>query len=150
MEILSEDFITITQATEVSTSSGEKLSRSQIHHLCKGGKLAAQKVGKAWVISRKSVEAYKPEETGFVAVWKKRRTEQAALDAEINKAVSAAKARGQGRRRAFVKILDETTLEGKETSQAKAWREFFEAVNTSGEEIPAKFERINFTREIDL
>ena len=155
MGILGEDFITITQATEVATSSGKRLSRSQIHHLCKGGKLAAQKVGKAWVISRKSVEAYKPEETGFAAVWKKRRTEQAALDGEIKKAVSAAKAKvtpviTQGRRRTFVTVLDETTPGEKETSQAKAWREFFEAVNTSGEEIPAKFERINFTREIEL
>ena len=56
----------------------------------------------------------------------------------------------QGRRRVIVTVLDDTTPEQKETSQAKAWREFFEVVNASNEEIPAKFERINFTREIEL
>ena len=50
----------------------------------------------------------------------------------------------------IVSHLDAPDVPEKETSQAKAWREFFEAANTSGEEIPAKFERINFTREIEL
>jgi len=153
MSIVSEDLITLKQAEEVPISNGAMLSRRQIHHLCKNGKLAAQKVGAVWLVSRESIEAYAPEETGFAAVWKKRRTEQTALDGEIKKAVSAAKAKGtpvKGHRRTFVAVLDETTPREKETSQAKAWREFFEAVNTSGEEIPAKFERINFTREIEL
>ena len=86
-----DDFITITQATEVSTSLGERLSRSQIHHLCKTGKLVAEKVGTVWLVSRKSIEVYKPEKTGFAAVWEKRRSEQDALDNEIRKAVAKAK-----------------------------------------------------------
>jgi hypothetical protein len=56
----------------------------------------------------------------------------------------------QGRRRVFVTVLEESTPEQKETPQAAAWREFFEAVNASGEEIPETFERINFVREVDL
>ena len=44
----------------------------------------------------------------------------------------------------------EAVPEQKETSQAKAWREFFEAVNASDEEIPETFERVNFTREAGL
>jgi hypothetical protein len=55
-----------------------------------------------------------------------------------------------GRRRVIVTVLDETTPEQKETSQATAWREFFDAVNASGEEIPATFERVNFKREVEL
>ena len=89
--MLDEDFITITQATEVETSLGERLSRSQIHYLCKNGRLAAEKRGNVWLVSRKSVEAYKPEETGFAAVWKIRRAKQATLDSEIKKAVAKAK-----------------------------------------------------------
>ena len=56
----------------------------------------------------------------------------------------------QGRRRVIVTVLDELMPQQKETQQATAWREFFEAVNASGEEIPETFERVNFTREIDL
>lgn len=33
-----------------------------------------------------------------------------------------------------------------ENSQAKAWREFFKAINASSEEIPESFERVNFSR----
>ena len=56
----------------------------------------------------------------------------------------------QGRRRVIVTVLDEPAPEQKGTSQAQAWREFFETVNASGEEIPETFERINFAREVDL
>jgi hypothetical protein len=41
----------------------------------------------------------------------------------------------RGRRRVIVTVLDEPTPEQKETSQAQAWREFFETVNASDEEI---------------
>lgn len=56
----------------------------------------------------------------------------------------------QGRRRVTLTVFNEPMPERKETSQAKAWREFFEAVNTSEEEIPETFERINFTREMHV
>ena len=57
----------------------------------------------------------------------------------------------QGRCRVIITVLDEPAPEQKETPQAAAWREFFEAVNAaSDEEIPEKFERVNFTREADL
>ena len=36
-----------------------------------------------------------------------------------------------------------------EKPQAKAWREFFEAVNSSDEPIPETFERVNFPREAE-
>jgi len=55
----------------------------------------------------------------------------------------------QGRRRVIVTVLDEPVAEQDETLQAKAWREFFEAVNASDEEIPETFERVNFSREVD-
>ena len=56
----------------------------------------------------------------------------------------------QGRRRVILTVFDEPGSEQKETSQAKAWREFFEAVNTSDEEIPETFEKVSFAREINL
>ena len=56
----------------------------------------------------------------------------------------------QGRRRVIVTVLEDTAAEQKETSQAGAWREFFETVNASGEEIPATFERVNFKRGVEL
>ena len=55
----------------------------------------------------------------------------------------------KGRRRVIVTLLDELPKQ-KEKPQASAWREFFEAVNASKEEIPETFERVNFTREVDL
>ncbi len=36
-----------------------------------------------------------------------------------------------------------------EKPQAKAWRELFEAVNSSDEPIPETFERVNFPRETE-
>ena len=56
----------------------------------------------------------------------------------------------QGRRRVIVTVLDEPATDQNETPQAVAWREFFETVNASGEEIPETFERVNFTRGVDL
>jgi len=57
-----------------------------------------------------------------------------------------------GRKRAIITILDEPAKEdtAAETEHAKAWREFFEAVNASDEEIPETFEKVNFKREIKL
>ena len=54
------------------------------------------------------------------------------------------------RRRAILTVLDEPVKKTRETAHAKAWREFFEAINASDEEVPETFERVNFTREIDL
>ena len=56
----------------------------------------------------------------------------------------------QGRRRVIVTVMDEETPKNGETTQAKAWQEFFDAVNGSDEEIPQTFERVSFSREIDL
>jgi hypothetical protein len=56
----------------------------------------------------------------------------------------------QGRRRVIVTVLDEPAPGATETPQATAWKEFFETVNTSDEEIPKTFERVNFTRGVDL
>ena len=56
----------------------------------------------------------------------------------------------QGRRRVILTVLDEPVQGSNETPQAKAWREFFDEVNASNEEIPEKFERINFTREVGI
>ncbi len=55
-----------------------------------------------------------------------------------------------GRRRVIITVLDEPASDTKEKPQAKAWREFFEAVNASDEPIPETFERVNFTREVDI
>lgn len=56
----------------------------------------------------------------------------------------------QGRRRVVMTVLDDSAPEQTETTQAKAWREFFETVNASGEEIPETFERVDFKRGADL
>ena len=54
------------------------------------------------------------------------------------------------RRRVILTVLDEPVPIHPENKQAKAWREFFETVNASDEEVPEFFERVNFSREIDL
>jgi hypothetical protein len=53
-----------------------------------------------------------------------------------------------GRRRVVLTVFDEPGAEQNETPQARAWGEFFEAVNASAEDIPETFERVNFTREV--
>ena len=54
----------------------------------------------------------------------------------------------KGRRKVFVTILDEQV---DQSSQEKAWGEFFAAIDAaSDEEIPETFEKVNFSREIDL
>jgi hypothetical protein len=55
-----------------------------------------------------------------------------------------------GRRRVIVTVLDEDADDANEKPQAKAWREFFEAVNASEEDVPIAFERVNLLREIKL
>jgi elongation factor G len=47
-------------------------------------------------------------------------------------------------------IIARSAIAPEREEQAKAWREFFEAVNASDEEIPDSFEKVNFTREVDL
>jgi hypothetical protein len=46
-------------------------------------------------------------------------------------------------------VLEDSAAVQTETPQAKAWREFFDAVNASGEEVPKSFERVKFVREVD-
>jgi len=54
------------------------------------------------------------------------------------------------RRRVIITLLDEDVVDGEETSQAMALREFFETVNTDCEEIPETFERANFAQAVEL
>ena len=58
------------------------------------------------------------------------------------------------RRRVFLTVLEEPANEAEaqrlETEHAKAWREFFDAVNGNDEEIPDTFEKVNFKREVNL
>jgi len=56
----------------------------------------------------------------------------------------------QDRRKVIVTVLDEPAREQGESKQAQAWREFFDAVNASNEEIPETFERVSFSREVTL
>jgi hypothetical protein len=56
----------------------------------------------------------------------------------------------KGRRRVIITVLDEPADDAKEKPQAKAWREFFEAVNASDEPLPESFERVSFKREVEL
>jgi len=54
----------------------------------------------------------------------------------------------RGRRKVRLTVFDEPETEQTETEQAVAWREFFEVVNTSSEEVPETFDRVDFSREI--
>jgi len=54
----------------------------------------------------------------------------------------------RGRRRVRLTVFDEPKTEQLETEQAVAWREFFEVVNSSSEEVPKTFDRVIFSREI--
>ncbi len=56
----------------------------------------------------------------------------------------------KGRRHVIITVLEEPRRDVKENTQAKAWREFFEAVNADDEPIPDTFKRVNFSREVDL
>jgi len=56
----------------------------------------------------------------------------------------------QGRRRVILTLVDDPMPEQTETPQAKTWREFFEAINASDEEIPSSLERVNIVREVQL
>jgi hypothetical protein len=55
-----------------------------------------------------------------------------------------------GRYHVIITILDEAVLDTEEKPQAKAWRKFFDMINSSDEEIPAVFERIDLSRETKL
>jgi hypothetical protein len=54
----------------------------------------------------------------------------------------------QGRRRVILTVFDEPAQ--KKQSRIKAWDEFFESVNASDETIPEMFERVSFSRDVDL
>ena len=56
----------------------------------------------------------------------------------------------KGRRRVRMTVIEEPVTEQKETTQAAALREFYETVNTSSEEVPETFEKVNFAQEIAL
>jgi hypothetical protein len=55
-----------------------------------------------------------------------------------------------GRYHVIITVLEEAVIDTKEKPQAKAWREFFDVINESEEEIPSVFERIDLSREIEL
>ena len=50
------------------------------------------------------------------------------------------------RRKVILNVLDEPAQEAGESEYAGAWREFFEAINASDEEVP-EFERARFKRK---
>lgn len=55
------------------------------------------------------------------------------------------------RKRAIVTILDEPIEEEtKAEKQRKAFETFIKEIKACDEEIPEHFERVNFTRELDL
>ncbi len=53
-------------------------------------------------------------------------------------------------RRVILTVLDEIVQKPSENKQAGALREFFDAINASDEEVPEIFERVKFSREIDI
>jgi hypothetical protein len=55
-----------------------------------------------------------------------------------------------GRYHVIITVLEEAVLDADEKPQAKAWREFFDEINASEEQIPNVFERIDLSREIKL
>ena len=137
-----EEYVSIPEAAEILN-----LKRNRVGVLCREGRFqGAVKIANNWVIPREAIMSHKPLPPGV----KPLKTKLAAEKAGYLAKASGTPVSTRGRRRTFVTILNEATPGEKETSQAKAWREFFEVVNTSGEEIPAKFERLNFTREIEL
>jgi hypothetical protein len=82
-----EEMITTEQAAQM-------LGRDKTHiaFLCRRGMLrGAKKVSRDWLIPKASVTNYQPGETGFAAVWKKRRSGKNTLKAEIQQAIEAAK-----------------------------------------------------------
>jgi phage/plasmid-associated DNA primase len=54
------------------------------------------------------------------------------------------------RRHVIITVLDDTVHDTEEKPQAKAWREFFDAIDDSDEEIPEVFERLDLSRSIEL
>lgn len=58
-------------------------------------------------------------------------------------------------KRAIVTILDETAPKGKESLNAKAWREFLSELDSCDEVLPLEFDeiiskRVNFRKDIDI
>jgi hypothetical protein len=56
----------------------------------------------------------------------------------------------KGRYRVIVTIVDELAEVSKETPQARALREFYEAIDASGEDNIETFERVNLARDTYL
>ena len=50
--------------------------------------------------------------------------------------------------RAVITVIDDVVPKQSETIKANVLRKIFDIINTNGEKIPDKFERVNFTREI--
>ncbi len=80
-----EEFVTVTEASKI-----KKLSTGHIRQLCIDGKLlGVQKMGKMWIIPRKSLEEYEPGLKGFAVYWGHKRSEKEALRAMGHKARNA-------------------------------------------------------------
>ena len=56
----------------------------------------------------------------------------------------------QGRRRVIVTLLNEPAQDDETTRRLAALDKFFAEIEASDEEIPETFERVNFSREVDL
>ena len=88
-----EDWITLTQAEEIKTLSGTTLKHRHLQYLCIHGKIVSKKLGSIWLVSRRSIENYKPGEKGFAAVKKRKLAEEEALKAKLEKAIDSVKKR---------------------------------------------------------
>jgi len=53
-------------------------------------------------------------------------------------------------RRVILTVLDEPVQEHYGNEQAKAWQVFFDTINASNEKVPENFERVKFSKKIDL
>jgi hypothetical protein len=90
MDKIDEDWLTLKQAEGIKTANGTSLYRRQLLNLCVQGKLKSQKIGSIWLVSKRSIESYKPDERGFAVVWKKRRTAKEEAETKLREVIRSA------------------------------------------------------------
>ena len=79
------EFVSIEEAAEILN-----YKKSSVGLLCRQGKFDGTiRIGKRWLIPRKSVEAYKPGPRGFAAIWERRhKSEESEIESENFDALS--------------------------------------------------------------
>lgn len=81
-----EDFVTVTEASKI-----KKLSTGHIRQLCIDGKLSGvRKIGKMWIIPRKSLDEYEPGLKGFSIYWVRKHAEDEIIRKLVNEACNSA------------------------------------------------------------